>query len=237
MIRRSKTVQLNLTTSFGLSDSSLYHLPAVPSVTGRLPQTTDRGCTSESPLPSHGNHFRFSFYTSLSYHGENHGELAVYGDRQTADHITNRVPFIIRHPQGLGGRARVDTALHYQFDIAATALEMTGAAVPETWDVRSFRDAFRHGEEEGRSSLVISNCAWSCQRSVRSADYLLIRTYHSGLKNYPPLMLFNIKDDPRELCDLADREAGLTAKSLTMLDEWHAAEMARSGRTPQTPCG
>ena len=35
-----------------------------------------------------------------SDHGENHGELSVYGDHQTADHITNRVPMIIKHPKG-----------------------------------------------------------------------------------------------------------------------------------------
>ena len=31
-------------------------------------------------------------------HGENQGELNVWGDHQTADHITNRVPLIIRWP-------------------------------------------------------------------------------------------------------------------------------------------
>ena len=41
-----------------------------------------------------------------SDHGENQGELSVYGDHQTSDHITNRVPLIVRHPKGLGGRGR-----------------------------------------------------------------------------------------------------------------------------------
>ena len=31
-------------------------------------------------------------------HGENQGELNVWGDHQTADHITNRVPLIIKWP-------------------------------------------------------------------------------------------------------------------------------------------
>ena len=33
-----------------------------------------------------------------SDHGENQGELNVWGDHQTADHITCRVPLIIRWP-------------------------------------------------------------------------------------------------------------------------------------------
>jgi len=165
-----------------------------------------------------------------SDHGENQGELAVYGDHQTADHITNRVPFIIRHPKGLGGRNRVDAALHYQFDIAATVLEMIGAKVPETWDAVSFFKAFAEERVQGRQYLVVSNCAWSCQRSVRWDDYILIRTYHSGLKNYPPLMLFDVRQDPHELVNLAGSRPDLAAGGLAMLDEWHAAEMQRSGR-------
>ena len=44
-----------------------------------------------------------------SDHGENQGELNVWGDHQTADHITCRVPLIIRWP-GLTGAASAWTA-------------------------------------------------------------------------------------------------------------------------------
>ena len=63
-------------------------------------------------------------------HGENQGELNVWGDHQTADHITCRVPLIIRWP-GLHGEGRVDRALHYHFDWAATLIELVGGLVPE----------------------------------------------------------------------------------------------------------
>src|SRR5207248_4662020 len=51
-------------------------------------------------------------------HGENLGELNIYGDHQTADQITCRVPLIVRWPGILTG-GRVDRALHYHVDLAA----------------------------------------------------------------------------------------------------------------------
>lgn len=165
-----------------------------------------------------------------SDHGENQGELAVYGDHQTADHCTCRVPMILRHPQGLGGRGRVDRALHYQFDVGATLLEMLGGTVPASWDAVSFLRAFQEEREEGRDFLVVSNCAWACQRAVRWNDYLLIRSYHTGLKNYPDYMLFNLNEDPHELNNLAADRPDLVGEGLARLDAWWSAEMMRSPR-------
>lgn len=165
-----------------------------------------------------------------SDHGENQGELAVYGDHQTADQITNRVPMIIRHPKGLGGQNRVDTALHYQFDIAATLLELVGGKVPASWDGQSFLDAFHGGRDLGRENLVVANCAWACQRAVRWGDHLMIRSYHTGLKNYPEIMLFDVRNDPHEQHDLAPQRADLVGAAMTRLDAWWHQEMSRSAR-------
>ncbi|MCF7855472.1 MAG: sulfatase-like hydrolase/transferase [Candidatus Pacebacteria bacterium] len=163
-----------------------------------------------------------------SDHGENFGELAVYGDHQTADHITNRVPLIIRHPKGLGGRGRVDRALHYQFDFAATVLDMLGQDSPESWDAESFLRSLECEREGGRNFLVVSNCAWSCQRAVRWDRYILIRTYHSGLHNWPDVMLFDVENDPHELTNLASERPELVHQGLAKLESWVTDEMRRS---------
>src|SRR5206468_7183731 len=71
-------------------------------------------------------------------HGENLGELNIYGDHQTADYPTCRVPLIVRWP-GLtnANQPSVDVALHYHFDFAATTIELLAAPVPVNWDARS----------------------------------------------------------------------------------------------------
>jgi len=161
-----------------------------------------------------------------SDHGENQGELNVYGDHQTADYITSRVPLLIRWPGVKGGH--VDNALHYQFDMAATVLELLGAPIPALWDGSSFAKAFRDGREEGRPYLVVSQCAWSCQRAVRFDHWILIRTYHEGLKNFPPVMLFDLARDPHETTNLADQRPDVTNRGLALLEAWTAEQMATS---------
>ncbi|MCX5662404.1 MAG: sulfatase [Planctomycetota bacterium] len=180
-----------------------------------------------------------------SDHGENLGELNVYGDHQTADQITTRVPLIVRWPgitkqRGAksggpsGGPGRVDSALHYHFDFAATMIELTGGEVPAIWDGRSFADAFKAQREQGRDFLVVSQNAWSCQRSVRFEDYLAIRTYHDGYRGYPESMLFDLKRDPHEQHDLAPARPDLMARAMSMLSGWHA-EMMRTATHPTDP--
>jgi arylsulfatase A-like enzyme len=159
-------------------------------------------------------------------HGENQGELNIYGDHHTACHATARVPLIIRWPGLPGGR--VDTALHYQTDMAATVTELVGGTVPELWDGESFADAFQEGQDAGREALVCGNCAWSCQRSVRWDDWMLLRTYHDGLKDIPPTLLFNVSDDPHMTRDLSEERPERTQQGLATLHEWHAEMMAAS---------
>ena len=127
-----------------------------------------------------------------SDHGENLGELNVWGDHQTADAITCRVPLIIRWP-GLVDRGRVDHALHYHFDWAATLIELLGGKVPSNWDGQPFSSAFKVGAESGREYLVVSQGAWSCQRGIRFEEngeaFFCPRTYHDGYKMVEPVML------------------------------------------------
>jgi choline-sulfatase len=173
-----------------------------------------------------------------SDHGENQGELNVWGDHQTADQITCCVPLIIRWP---GQASGVDTNLHYNFDWAAMLLTRLGGSVPNNWDGQPF--AFAPNTESdpplspipfplnaaGRHYLVLSQGAWACQRSVRfvceSQDYLCMRTYHDGHKQLEPVMLFNLTQDPHEQHDLAGECPELVDYALARLAEWQAQMM------------
>ena len=93
----------------------------------------------------------------------------------------------------------------------------------DNWDGQSLAEILRHGAGAGRDYLVVSQCAWSCQRAVRFGSWMLIRTYHDGFKGYPPVMLFNVETDPHELTDLVDR-------GLALLEQWHSEMMAGSQR-------
>jgi arylsulfatase A-like enzyme len=167
-----------------------------------------------------------------SDHGENQGELNVWGDHQTADHVTCRIPLIIRWPEQSIPAPRTDSALHYHFDWAATLIEMLGGEVPRNWDGQPFTADFRSGNEHGRPYLVLSQGAWACQRSVRfqheGQSYLCMVTYHDGYKMVAPVMLFNLSQDPREQNDLAVQSPQLVEKAMRYLNEWVCEQMQTS---------
>jgi len=161
-----------------------------------------------------------------SDHGENHGELNIYGDHQTADYITNRIPMIVKLPGQT--ESWVNHGLHYNCDLSATFTELLGGKVNPRWDSCSFKDAIEQKQQSGRDYLVVSHSAWSCQRSVIFDDYIFIKTYHDGLKNFPKYMLFNFKQDPHEQNNLADQRPDLVEKGLSLLNTWYDEMMAKS---------
>ncbi|MCG8419197.1 MAG: sulfatase-like hydrolase/transferase [Proteobacteria bacterium] len=174
-----------------------------------------------------------------SDHGENLGELNIYGDHHTADEATCHVPLILRWPgitDDLAGS--VWSGIHYQVDVAATIVELVGGSVPSNWDGQSFSPSLRRGDDTGRPYVVLSQGAWTCQRSIRfrqgDREWLCIRTYHDGYHGFPNLMLFDLATDPHEQTDLADQHSTVVARALALLDDWHG-EMMRSATHPIDP--
>jgi len=159
-------------------------------------------------------------------HGETLGELNIYGDHQVADQQTSHVPLLIKWP-GVTTGSRVDTAFHYQFDMAATVLEMLDAPIPSNWDGQSFAEAFMGGKQSGRDHLILSQGAWSCQRSIRFDQYICLRSYHDGFHDFPDVMLFNVEEDPHEQLDLAAENPALVGKAMLLLDGWLGDNMSR----------
>ena len=159
-------------------------------------------------------------------HGENQGELNVYGDHQTADYCTSRIPMIVRWP-GMTA-PRVDDALYYQLDFTPTITELAGGETSELWHGRSFADAFRKGQSAGRDHLILGQCVWCAQRSVRFEDWIMLRTYYDGLKDFPSHMLFDLAADPHETTNLADERPDVVARASRFLEDWHGRMMATS---------
>lgn len=157
-------------------------------------------------------------------HGENMGELGIYGEHGTADQGTCRIPMIIRWPGGVSDH--VDTELHYHLDLLPTVADLIGKPHASSWDGQSYADTLRTGQAGGRDYLVFSQCAHVCQRSVRFGDWLYIRTYHDGYHLFNKEMLFNIKEDPYEQFDLAGQRPDLCKEAVYLLNEWHDEMMA-----------
>jgi choline-sulfatase len=162
-----------------------------------------------------------------SDHGESLGELNIWGGHHLADYWINHVPLVVRFPGKTDG-GQVDNALHYQFDWAATLVELLGGDIPDIWDGKSFADSFNHGDSDGRDYLVLSHAAMTAQRSVRFGDHQYIRTYHDGYKLFEPELLYDIVNDPHEIHNLANEHPELINQATHHLIEWHNDMIAKS---------
>jgi choline-sulfatase len=159
-------------------------------------------------------------------HGENIGELGLYGEHGTADNITCRVPLIMKWPGKDEGR--VYDGLQYNLDLAPTIAGLLGLEAPELWDGESFAAALEGDSETGRESLVLSQCAHVCQRSVRFGPWLYVRTYHDGFHLFPREMLFNLEEDPHEQRNRAEEFPDVCREASARLLEWHDEMMMTS---------
>lgn len=176
-------------------------------------------------------------------HGENLGELGIYGDHITADYITHHIPMVLRWPGGAAGSE--DSALHYNFDLAPTVANLLGADAPAVWDGRSFassvrgylstaNDALRNAPSDRESAadspwdeLVLSQAAGTCQRGVRFENWYYLRTLHDGYNLFPRDLLFDVEADPHEQRNLAADRPDIVREAAYRLQNWHD-EMMRS---------
>ena len=156
-------------------------------------------------------------------HGENQGELNVYGDHQTADYWTCRVPLIVSGP---GVEPGVDEDLHYQLDLPPTMVDLVDGDVPGGWDGTSFAQSLKSGDKDGRDRLVLSQGTWACQRAARWEDWLLIRTHHDGLKSFDPVELYDLAADPHETENLARDHPDVVSEGLAIIDDWRDRRLA-----------
>lgn len=161
-------------------------------------------------------------------HGESLGEQNVYGDHQTADEATCNVPLIVNGPRVEPG---VDHGLHYQVDFAPTLVDLVDGDVPAGWSGRSFAPSLTDGREAARAFLVLSQGAWACQRGVRWEEYLLLRTYHDGFKEFEPVELYDLDADAHEQENLARERPAVVRKGLSLLEQWRSDSLLGRART------
>ncbi|TVY05456.1 sulfatase family protein [Paenibacillus cremeus] len=158
-------------------------------------------------------------------HGENMGQLGIYGEHGTADQGTCHIPMIVRWP-GVTS-PHVDKGLHYHLDLAPTLAELLGQPAASGWDGQSYAPALTQGAECGREYLVVSQCAHVCQRSVRFDEWIYIRTYHDGYHLFPEEMLYNLRDDPFEQQDVAADHLRTRKDAVYYLNQWHDERMKK----------
>ena len=152
----------------------------------------------------------------------------MYADHQAADEATCHIPAVLRWP---GLTPRTVEGLLYHLDIGATVVELAGLEVPvDHWDGRSVAGELRAGDTSvGRDHLVVSQGAWSCQRSVRWGDHLYTcRRATTPSTAGPTRCSSTSTTDPHEQHDLAATRPDLVDTGRDLLASWTSDQLARS---------
>ncbi len=170
-----------------------------------------------------------------SDHGEQQGGDGVYGDHTSTHEQTQRVPLIVRVPDGFEGQVPSLTpgsrceGLVLGLDIAPTVAELAGLEVPPGWQGQSLVPQLEDPARPTRDHVVLTHGLYTAQRAVSDGRWKLVRTYHPGLFGVPPLRLFELAADPHETRDLSAEHPDVVARLQGLLDAFVAEHLAASG--------
>lgn len=163
-----------------------------------------------------------------SDHGENMGELGIYGEHATADEPTCHIPMIIKWPGAKKNFAA--KGFHDNVDLLPTVQELLGTEIKGNYDYDgvSYAKTLLEGKDCARESVVLTQCCHVCQRSARFGDYLYVRTIHGGYHLLPREMLFNLKEDPHQQHNLAEERPELCERGARIVLNWTDEMMKKS---------
>jgi arylsulfatase A-like enzyme len=141
-----------------------------------------------------------------SDHGLAMGSHGLMGKQSLYEH-SMKSPLIFAGPGIARGKS---DALVYLYDIFPTLCELAAIEPPREIDGRSFAPLVRGESSQARDSIFLAYR--EVQRAVRQSDWKLIR--------YPKInetQLFNLRDDPNEMHNLASAEANRVESMMALL--------------------
>jgi arylsulfatase A-like enzyme len=139
--------------------------------------------------------------TIVVFAGDNGLEVGEHGllGKQNPYESSMRVPLIFSGP-GIPKAKRIN-GLVYLNDIYPTLCELTGIAAPSSVEGSSLKSAFGKSSFEGREHAFFAYL--NVQRAIVRDDFKLIRYNVNGQS---PVQLFNLKNDPLEMNNLAEEK-------------------------------
>ena len=151
--------------------------------------------------------------TVIIYAGDNghlFGEHGLY-DKRNAYEESMRIPFFIRYPKLIRQTGKREQMI-LNIDLAPTLLDIVGAEIPRSMQGRSFVPYLKSRQMEGRDAFLYEHfpvfpIPIPGITAVRTKDYKYV-TYQKGTWKD---QLFHLKNDPRELKNIIDTDAGKAA--------------------------
>jgi uncharacterized sulfatase len=165
------------------------------------------------------------------------GEGGYRGHKLTPWEQGVRTPIMIRWPGKVTPR-RDEVHLASNIDVPSTILAAAGLPVPDSMEGANLLDEAAVTE---RDCVFIEDFEHDMAapdepektieaRGVICGEWKLVVTYgdnkETSLKGVDQVFLFNLKNDPKEKHNLADRRTGIRARLMAKLDDWWTPEVS-----------
>jgi len=211
--------------------------PAIDGIAATERRFTNYYVSDAPCLPSRTAYFtgRFGIHTGVVNHSGINADVRHRGAARGTS-TGGRYRTLPRSLRNAGYR----TAFVSPFPQRHGAADLAGDGVPAGWDGESFAPALTDGASEGREFLVTGQGAWACQRGVRFDDWLLLRTYHDGWKEFEAVELYDLDSDPHETENVAPQNPEVAERGMALLNRWRGqrginAATGANGGNPDAP--
>ncbi len=155
--------------------------------------------------------------------GECLGDHEIYYDHQGLYEVSIRIPFILRLP-GFPRDVRIAEPVSH-VDLVPTLAQLFDLDIETEQPLRgvSLVDALRgepSPELDGRGWLI-HEAAHNAEVALRRGPWKMIfRIFNVFGRRGPPIMLFNLEEDPDEEINLADAHPEIVAEMQPMVQRW-----------------
>lgn len=146
----------------------------------------------------------------------------------------------ITSPKGLLGQPRKVYGLTAQFDLLPTLIDLCGLPNGKNLDGVSICEDLKQGKTEvNKDRTLIVHCMQIINHptkfkdyTVMNGDWRLVKPYHKI--DLPP-ELYNLKDDPGELHNVADEHQDVIEKLNNIYENWYDSHEGRALEFSYTP--
>ncbi|HQM50233.1 MAG TPA: sulfatase [Candidatus Hydrogenedentes bacterium] len=165
-------------------------------------------------------------------HGETLYEHECWFDHHGLYEPTLVVPLIYYWPGTIGKGAR-SKAMTLQEDFVPTVLDITGQsrlAKGVTFDGVSLKRYFTETGRSPRSEFYITECTWMRKHGWRTPIWKFWDALEPDFHGKPPVELYNLLEDPKELRNLAEKEPGLVKTLRDRMNAWLKKRCRATGK-------